>query len=62
VRGYDLPSALPSGLDDDEVLALFARDKKAIDGVTFVLDGPEGVAPVVGVDEAVLRDALEAIR
>jgi len=62
VDGYGLPSRLPAGLDHDDVLALFARDKKAVDGVTLVLDGPDGVTPVVGVDEAVLRDALDAIR
>jgi 5-deoxy-5-amino-3-dehydroquinate synthase len=59
---YDLPTRLPDGLPDDELLALFARDKKAVDGVTFVLDGPHGVETVVGVDESVLRDALGAVR
>ena len=44
--GYDLPMTLPAGVDADELLALFARDKKAVDGVTFVLDGPRGVEPV----------------
>jgi 5-deoxy-5-amino-3-dehydroquinate synthase len=62
VAGYGLPSRLPEGTDDDEVLALFARDKKALDGVTFVLDGPDGVTPVTGIDPALLRDALGALR
>ena len=37
---------LPAGLDPDELVDLFARDKKAVDGLTFVLDGPDGVEPV----------------
>ena len=45
----------------DELVALFARDKKAVRGVTFVLDGPDGVEPVTGVDERAVRDALEAV-
>ena len=28
-----------------------ARDKKALDGLTFVLDGPRGVEVVAGVAE-----------
>ena len=59
---YDLPFRLPDGIDRDELLDLFSRDKKAIDGVTLVLDGADGVEPVVGVDRALLRDALEAVR
>jgi 5-deoxy-5-amino-3-dehydroquinate synthase len=59
---YDLPHRLPPALATDELLDLFARDKKAVDGVTLVLDGPHGVEPVVGIDRSVLADALEAIR
>ncbi len=40
VGGYDLPDRLPAEADGDELLALIGRDKKALDGVTFVLDGP----------------------
>jgi 5-deoxy-5-amino-3-dehydroquinate synthase len=43
--------ALPGGLDADQLLALMARDKKALDGLTFVLDGPNGVEVVPGVAE-----------
>jgi len=39
-------------------VALMARDKKAIDGLTFVLDGPDGVEVVAGVDAEVVRDLL----
>ena len=37
------------------------RDKKALDGVTFVLDGPDGVEPVTGVDRADIDAALAAM-
>lgn len=62
LSGYDLPFRLPPSLDPDELLDLFSRDKKAIDGITFVLDGRDGVETVVGVERAVLADAMEAIR
>ncbi len=59
---YDLPVNLPDGADPDELVVLMGRDKKAIDGLTFVLDGPNGVEPVTGVDRADLDAAFEAIR
>jgi len=59
VRSYDLTAHLPAGYDHDELVTLMGRDKKAIDGLTFVLDGPAGVEPVSGVPEAAVRDALE---
>jgi 5-deoxy-5-amino-3-dehydroquinate synthase len=62
VAHYELLDRLPPGADADEIIELFARDKKAVSGVTFVLDGPDGVEPVGVDDDAVLRDALEAMR
>lgn len=62
VAGYDLPTQLPPGADADELIALFGRDKKAVRGVTFVLDGADGVEPVRVDDPKVLRAALDAIR
>jgi 5-deoxy-5-amino-3-dehydroquinate synthase len=56
VRTYGLSPDLPGGIDRDELLALMARDKKALDGYTFVLDGPCGVEVVARVE----RDTLEA--
>ena len=61
VSGYGLSTDLPSGFDHDEVIDLFSRDKKAIDGVTFVLDGENGVEPLKVEDRAVLADALTAL-
>jgi len=62
LAAYDLISTVPADIDAANVLSLFARDKKAIDGVTFVLDGDNGVEPVTGIDPALLADALEAVR
>jgi 5-deoxy-5-amino-3-dehydroquinate synthase len=62
VEGYGLPSRLPEGADPDALVALFGRDKKAVDGVTFVLDGPDGVEPVHGVDRATLDAAFDRVR
>lgn len=62
VAAYDLPSVLPTGSDTDELVALMGRDKKALTGLTFVLDGPDGVQPVVGVERAALDAAFDAIR
>ena len=46
VSAYGLDVDLPAGLDHETIIDLFARDKKAITGITFVLDGPAGVEPV----------------
>jgi len=62
VDHYDLPRALPAGVDDDELLAAMGRDKKAFDGLTFVLDGPDGVEPVHGVDPDLARNTLDRVR
>lgn len=58
---YGLRSELPAGLDHDEIISLFSRDKKALDGITFVLDGPRGIEPVVVADTDLLHQALDAI-
>ena len=39
-----------------------ARDKKALDGLTFVLDGPAGVEVVTDVPTAAVLDALSGHR
>ena len=73
VEGYDLPTRLPDGADADELLAVMARDKKALDGLTFVLDGvldsgPDGasrghgVEVVSDVDSEMVRSVLETVR
>jgi 5-deoxy-5-amino-3-dehydroquinate synthase len=60
IAAYDLSAELPDGSDPQELVALMGRDKKALDGLTFVLDGPEGVEVVPGVDPVIALDALRA--
>ncbi len=62
VADLELPGRLPEGSDLDELQGLFVRDKKALDGVTFVLDGADGVERVTGVEPALLRETLEVLR
>jgi 5-deoxy-5-amino-3-dehydroquinate synthase len=62
VGSYGLGGSLPERSDPAELVALMRRDKKAIGGLTFVLDGPEGVEVVPGIDEADALAALEAVR
>jgi len=56
---YGLRITPPERLDVDDLMALMARDKKALDGLTFVLDGPGGVEVVEHVAEPAVRAALE---
>ncbi|CAN5241998.1 3-dehydroquinate synthase family protein [soil metagenome] len=62
VGAYGLPVGLPPGADSGALIDLFGRDKKALSGLTFVLDGPHGVEPVTGIARAALDAAFEAIR
>ena len=62
VAQYELPDRLPEGLDDDTLVSLMRRDKKALAGLTFALDGPDGVEVVAGVDPDVARAALADVR
>jgi 5-deoxy-5-amino-3-dehydroquinate synthase len=55
---YGLGVDLPPGLDPAALLDLMRRDKKALDGLTFVLDGPNGVEVVAGVADAPVLDAI----
>ena len=59
---YSLPTTIPDGPGDDELLQLMRRDKKAREGLTFVLDGPRGVEVVAGIDPTIVRAALAAVR
>jgi 5-deoxy-5-amino-3-dehydroquinate synthase len=62
VGAYDLPSALPAGSDPVELIEVMGRDKKALTGLTFVLDGPAGVERVVGVDRGAIDEAFTRVR
>lgn len=55
---YELNTALPA-FDHQLLVSLMARDKKARDGLTFVLDGDDGVEVVPNVSERAALDALK---
>ena len=55
----NVPASADIGAD---LLALMGRDKKALRGLTFVLDGPAGVEVVSVDDEPAVRRALAATR
>ena len=55
---YELSGALPSWAEADELIELFGRDKKAVDGVSFVLDGPTGLEVVIGVPRDAMVEAM----
>ncbi len=56
---YGLRITPPERLDVDVLMALMARDKKALDGLTFVLDGLDGVEVVHDVPETAVRATLD---
>ncbi|MEY2552761.1 MAG: 5-deoxy-5-amino-3-dehydroquinate synthase, partial [Ilumatobacteraceae bacterium] len=59
---YELSTSLPPGLDPQQLLELMGRDKKALgNGLTFVLDGPNGVEVVAGVPADAAAKALAAM-
>lgn len=60
-RAYGLGTVLPPGLDRAALVELMGRDKKALDGLTFVLDGPRGVEVVVGVERAAVHGAFRGM-
>jgi 5-deoxy-5-amino-3-dehydroquinate synthase len=63
VRSYGLPDRLPRGVDDTDLVAVMGRDKKAVDGgLTFVLDGPNGLEVVSGVARETVAATLEDMR
>ncbi len=61
VAAYGLSSDLPPRGNRDELIALMERDKKAVDGLTFVLDGPNGVEVVTGVTPEAINAAFDAM-
>jgi 5-deoxy-5-amino-3-dehydroquinate synthase len=61
VAAYGLPTALPAGTAPDALVELMRLDKKATDGLTFVLDGPRGAELVPGVPADRVAAALAAM-
>jgi 5-deoxy-5-amino-3-dehydroquinate synthase len=58
---YELDTRVPTGVDPRRLIELMGRDKKALDGLTFVLDGPDGVEVVADVAEEAAFAALRAM-
>jgi 5-deoxy-5-amino-3-dehydroquinate synthase len=59
---YELDTALPAGVDRRQLIELMGRDKKALGGgLTFVLDGANGVEVVTGVSPDAAGEALDAM-
>jgi 5-deoxy-5-amino-3-dehydroquinate synthase len=57
-EAYQLDTDLPHGLQAEDLVALMHRDKKALDGLTFVLDGTNGIEVVPNVPEERVFEAL----
>lgn len=59
---YELDTALPRGVDRRQLIELMGRDKKALGGgLTFVLDGANGVEVVTEVSPDAAGKALDAM-
>jgi len=58
---YGLGVVIPSTVDRKVLIDLMRHDKKAINGLTFVLDGVNGVEIVSGVKEKYLHQAFDAM-
>ncbi|MEI7617491.1 MAG: 3-dehydroquinate synthase family protein [Actinomycetota bacterium] len=57
---YELNTSLPE-FDHQMLLGLMGRDKKALDGLTFVLDSDNGVEVVAGVSADAALNALRSM-
>jgi len=63
VARHDLPVSIPSSSDPDDLVAVMRRDKKVTgDGLTFVLDGPNGVELVSDVPVDIVIAAMKQLR
>lgn len=58
VAAEHLPTAVPDGWSAEALLAQMARDKKAVGGLSFVLDGRAGLELVHGIAPEAVRAAL----
>jgi 5-deoxy-5-amino-3-dehydroquinate synthase len=58
LAAYGLPAEIPPGIDVEEVIVRMGRDKKATDGLTFILDSPTGCEIVRDVSADSIRVAF----
>ncbi len=61
-RTYGLKTKPDEKFNRQDLVALMRSDKKAVSGLTFVLDGPSGIEVVNGVDEKHLDQAFDAMQ
>ena len=59
---YGLEVKLPSSCQQDSLIAQMAGDKKALNGLTFVLDGADGIELVSGVSRENVVKAFESMQ
>ena len=62
VHDLGLPTYAPPGLRAEDLIAIMGRVKKSAGGLTFVLDGPNGIERVDDPDPGAVRKALASIR
>lgn len=55
---YGLRTRPPGGLDPDDLIGVMAKDKKALQGLTFVLDSSRGLEVVPNIEPGVVRAVL----
>ena len=55
---YGLRTSIEHDLDVDDLMTVMMRDKKAVNGLTFILDSPEGLEVVASIDPAIVRSTL----
>ncbi|MDW3179186.1 MAG: 3-dehydroquinate synthase family protein [Acidimicrobiia bacterium] len=57
ISAYDLPMRPPGTPNFDDIVPLLGRDKKALDGLTFILDGDDGCEIVKGIETDALAES-----
>ena len=61
VGHYGLSVEVPRGVQRTELIELMKHDKKAVDGLTFVLDSCDGIQTVHDVSEHAVNRAFDAL-
>ncbi|MFM7963235.1 MAG: 3-dehydroquinate synthase family protein [Actinomycetota bacterium] len=61
VGHYGLSIEVPRSVVRNRLIDLMRHDKKAVNGLTFVLDGPNGIETVRNVSERAVHEALDAL-
>jgi|694.fasta_scaffold35981_4 5-deoxy-5-amino-3-dehydroquinate synthase len=61
VGHYGLSIEVPRGVNRAQLIDLMKHDKKAIDGLTFVLDSVDGIQTVPNVSERAVHQAFDAL-